>query len=155
MWMCARGDSLSHTHHTHTLIHSLTNMHVRTIYTFTCALAHSHTLWQIIFQVLSGPGARDHHGYDAAVVLTVLANYRKYEAANPYVIKLSVLDDEIALNVSPAVKCTRCIATSLHASFQLLWLYPFNSMQPSNSSSSKEVAKGVCTCTSSLGHLFS
>ena len=31
-------------------------------------------------------------------------NYRKYEAANPYVIKLSVLDDEIALNVSPS--CT-------------------------------------------------
>ena len=54
---------------------------------------------------MSGPEARDNHGYDAAVVLTVLTNYRKYEAANPYVIKLSVLDDEIALNVSPAMTC--------------------------------------------------
>lgn len=54
---------------------------------------------------MSSPEARDHHGYDAAVVLTVLSNYRKYEAANPYVIKLSVLDDEIALNVSPAMTC--------------------------------------------------
>ena len=53
-------------------------------------------------QVLSSPEAREHHGYDATVVLTMLVNYRKYEAANPYVIKLSVLDDEIALNVSPS-----------------------------------------------------
>jgi len=56
------------------------------------------SVFESIMQVMSGPEARDHHGYDAAVVLTVLSNYRKYEAANPYVIKLSVLDDEIALN---------------------------------------------------------
>jgi hypothetical protein len=29
-----------------------------------------------------------------------LVQYRKYESANPYIVKLSILDDELALHVS-------------------------------------------------------
>lgn len=56
------------------------------------------SVFESLMQILSVPEMRDHHGYDGVVVVTMLINYRKYEAANPYVIKLSVLDDEIALN---------------------------------------------------------
>lgn len=98
-------------------------------------------------QVLSHPEARELHGYDSMVVLTLLINYRKYEvstktnthtyacvhvhtysmkvqlfnsapfqAANPYVIKLSVLDDEIALNVSinTCVYILTCMYVCVH-----------------------------------------
>jgi hypothetical protein len=56
------------------------------------------SLFEALVSLLSDADARDHHGYDAAVVLSLLVNYRKHETANLYVIKLSVLDNEIALN---------------------------------------------------------
>lgn len=36
-------------------------------------------------------------GHDAVVVVTLMACYRKTGSANPYVVKLSMLDDELAL----------------------------------------------------------
>ncbi|XP_050295406.1 armadillo-like helical domain-containing protein 3 isoform X2 [Anthonomus grandis grandis] len=55
-------------------------------------------LFECLVKLLSDVPTRQKHGYDVVLIITLLVNYRKYDATNPYVVKLSILDDELALN---------------------------------------------------------
>ncbi|CAG9562750.1 unnamed protein product [Danaus chrysippus] len=57
-----------------------------------------HPLFDPLIQLLCTSSERQHHGYDVVLLVMFLVNYKKQESANPYVVKLSILDDECALN---------------------------------------------------------
>lgn len=48
-------------------------------------------------QIVSDSTGRSLYGRDALLLLTILLQYKKYDAENPFIVKLSILDDEMAL----------------------------------------------------------
>lgn len=56
------------------------------------------SLFDSLLRLLSDPILRAQYGHDVVILLTLIVNYRKYDAANPYIVQLSILADELALN---------------------------------------------------------
>uniref|UniRef100_A0A8D8LJT7 UPF0668 protein C10orf76 homolog n=1 Tax=Cacopsylla melanoneura TaxID=428564 RepID=A0A8D8LJT7_9HEMI len=55
-------------------------------------------MFETLVQLLTESKSCHEHGGDVILLLTFLVNYRKHEAINPYIVKLSILDNELALN---------------------------------------------------------
>ena len=56
-------------------------------------------LFESLIHLLSITESRIAHGQNAILLLTLLVQYRKYESnTNPYIVKLSILDDELSLH---------------------------------------------------------
>lgn len=54
-------------------------------------------MFETLAKLLTESKSRLEHGDDVILLLTFLVNYRKHEAVNPYIVKLSILDNEAAL----------------------------------------------------------
>nr|CAG4640675.1 EOG090X027A [Eulimnadia texana] len=56
-----------------------------------------HSVFEALVQIFCQPSARIELGHDDVLLLTLLTSCKKPANANPYVVKLSMLDDELAL----------------------------------------------------------
>lgn len=79
--------------------------------TFVEYLMTNEELYDTLLELLSDPVARSRLGSDTVLLLALMVNYRKYEGVNPFIMRLSVLDNELALS------CLGSIISSAFATF--------------------------------------
>ncbi len=58
---------------------------------------YNNSIFEALIQIISKSSERALLGSDALLLLTILLQYQKYDSENPYIVKLSILDDEMAL----------------------------------------------------------
>ncbi|XP_067935068.1 armadillo-like helical domain-containing protein 3 [Watersipora subatra] len=56
------------------------------------------SIFDALLLILSSSTLRCNHGNDSVLLLILLVQYRKYDSTNPYIVNLSILDNDIALN---------------------------------------------------------
>ncbi|XP_058793907.1 armadillo-like helical domain-containing protein 3 [Phymastichus coffea] len=56
------------------------------------------TVFESLIELLKDKTSRNHHGHSIILILMLLVNYKKHKSTNPFIVKLSILDDELALN---------------------------------------------------------
>jgi len=56
------------------------------------------SVFESLVGLLAQAGERAKHGKNAVTVLTLLVQYRKYDSSNPYILRLSILDQELVLH---------------------------------------------------------
>jgi len=56
------------------------------------------SVFDSLVRLLTQSSLRTRHGRAAVTVVTLLLQYRKYESSNPYILKLSILDQELCLH---------------------------------------------------------
>ncbi|XP_053684606.1 armadillo-like helical domain-containing protein 3 isoform X2 [Sabethes cyaneus] len=77
-----------------TIVTATDNLNQNTL--LECLMVNN--LFDSFKKLLSDPTTRQEYGRDIVVLLTLLVNYRKNEGTNPYVVQLSLLDEELALH---------------------------------------------------------
>ncbi|UYV61203.1 C10orf76 [Cordylochernes scorpioides] len=56
------------------------------------------SIFETFIKLLTDNQARANHGYQVTLIMTIIINYRKFDSTNPYIIKLSIVDNLVALN---------------------------------------------------------
>lgn len=107
--------------------------------TFVEYLMVDDTLYESLVELLADPVVRSRMGGDCVLLLALLVNYRKYESVNPYIMKLSILDNELALN---------CLGSVISSSLAM-----FNQQFISKQEESKSTGL-FSTITNMVGSMF-
>ena len=56
------------------------------------------SVFECVVSLLAAAGPRSTHGRAAVTVIALLVQYRKYDSSNPYILRLSILDQELVLH---------------------------------------------------------